>query len=110
MLDLQVVDEMLEVTDAEAFRMCHRLAQTEGLFVGGSSGLNVHAAVTVGNSLRKPGTVVTVLPDTGIKYLSKVYNAEYLKEHSIDVKETRPVLGPPLQMAEAANTVMKSKL
>merc|ERR1712166_224228 len=77
-LDFTVVDEMRVVTDLEAISMCHRLAQQEGLFVGGSSGLNVHAAVTVGNDLSHPATIVTVMPDCGIKYLTKVYNQEYL--------------------------------
>lgn len=106
-LNFKVVDEMLEVTDEQAFRMCHRLAQTQGLFVGGSGGLNTHAAVTVAESLKTAGTVVTVLPDTGIKYLSKVYNSEYLKTHGIDVGQ--PTLGPPLKMAEASSAI-KSKL
>jgi len=83
-LNFDVVDRMLVVTDEEAFSMCHRLAQEEGLFVGGSAGLNIHAAVSIGNSLTEPATIVTVLPDCGIKYLSKVYNNEYLEEQGIN--------------------------
>ena len=82
-LDFKVVDQMFEVTDNEAISMCHRLARTQGIFAGGSAGLNVFAAVSVGNKLTSAGTVVTVMPDTGIKYLSKVYNPQYLSENNI---------------------------
>lgn len=71
-LDISLVDQVIQVTDEEAFRMCHRLAQKEGMLVGGSAGMNVHAAVTLANSLDAPATIVTVLCDTGIKYLTKV--------------------------------------
>lgn len=91
-LDFKVVDKMMQVTDKQSFDMCHRLAQTEGLFVGGSSGLNVHAAVAVANSVTEPATIVTVLPDTGIKYLSKVYSAEYLEKSKITISINDEVL------------------
>lgn len=52
--------------------MCHRLARKEGMLVGGSAGMNVHASVELANSLEEPATIVTVLCDTGIKYLTKV--------------------------------------
>lgn len=90
-LDLKVVDEMMQVSDKEAFDMCHRLAQVEGLFVGGSSGLNVHAAVVLANSVEAPATIVTVMPDTGIKYLSKVYNREYLEHNHIQIADPKNV-------------------
>jgi len=84
-LDFKLVDEMFEVNDKEAISMCHRLARTQGIFAGGSAGLNVFAAVKVANSLPGAGTVVTVLCDSGIKYLSKVYNPQYLSDNGIDL-------------------------
>jgi len=84
-LDISLVDQVIQVTDEEAFRMCHRLAQKEGMLVGGSAGMNVHAAVTLANSLDARATIVTVLCDTGIKYLTKVFNPAYLEEKGIDV-------------------------
>ena len=73
------------MTDEEAFRMCHRLARTEGLLVGGSAGMNVHAAVELANSLEEPATIVTVLCDTGIKYLTKVSEEEKKDQNIIRV-------------------------
>ena len=62
-----LVDEVLTVTDIAAERMVRRLAREEGLLVGPSSGANVHAAVEVAKKLA--GTIVTVLPDSGERYL-----------------------------------------
>lgn len=66
-LDRSLVDEVLTVTDTAAERMARRLAREEGLLVGPSSGANVHAAVEVAKRLE--GTIVTVLPDSGERYL-----------------------------------------
>jgi hypothetical protein len=67
----------------QAFDMCHHLARAEGLCVGGSGGLNVTAALQVADKLTSPGVVVTVLPDLGVKYLSKVYSPEWLLANGI---------------------------
>ena len=84
-LDFKVVDDVFSVPDSDTFTMCHHLARTQGIFAGGSSGLNVFGAVKVGNELAS-GTVVTVMCDTGIKYLSKVFSPEYLKEQGCPVE------------------------
>jgi cysteine synthase A len=68
-LNLDYVDEVMTITDEEAYQMTRDLAQVEGLFVGISSGCNVAAAIKVAKS--NPGKViVTVLPDNGERYLS----------------------------------------
>jgi cysteine synthase A len=67
-LDRSLIDEVLTVTDLAAQRMSQRLAREEGLLVGPSSGANVHAAAEV--AARYPdGAVVTILCDTGERYL-----------------------------------------
>jgi len=85
-MNFDVVDKVLKVTDEEAFRMCHYLAQKEGICAGGSSGLNVFAALRLAGRQTQPCTIVTVMPDLGIKYLSKVYNAKWLEDNNINVE------------------------
>lgn len=79
-MDFSVVDEMMQFTDKEAFRMGRELAQREGILAGGSSGANVWAAIEVAKKLTKPTTIVTMIPDGGIKYLSKMYDDEWMKK------------------------------
>jgi cysteine synthase A len=69
LLDRAVIDSIVQVTDDEANQMALRLTREEGLLVGISSGANVVAAVQVARSLGAGKTVVTMLPDTGERYL-----------------------------------------
>jgi len=69
-LDLSLVDSPFMVTDQQALEMARRLAREEGLLAGISSGAAVHAAVEVGKRLGPGKTVLTILPDTGERYLS----------------------------------------
>lgn len=81
-LDLQYVDDCVTVADGAAFRMARRLATQEGLFVGGSSGLIVHAAVELAGRLDDPGAcVVAVLCDWGERYLTKQYDDEWMRNN-----------------------------
>jgi cystathionine beta-synthase/cysteine synthase A len=77
-MDFSVVDIAMRVSDADAFAVARRLAREEGLFAGGSSGANVWAALEIAKKVTKPTTIATVLPDSGVKYLSKFYNDEWL--------------------------------
>jgi len=69
LLDRSLLDSIAQVTDEEAGQMCLRLAREEGLLVGVSSGANVFAALNLANELGDGRTVVTVLPDTGERYV-----------------------------------------
>jgi cysteine synthase A len=69
-LDREVYDELIEVTDEDAFAMSARLMKEEGLLVGISAGANVFAALQVAGRLGAGKRVVTMLPDTGERYLS----------------------------------------
>ncbi len=69
-LNLEVLDEIIDVRDEDAYAMTARLTREEGLLVGVSSGANVFAAIQVARRLGPGKVVVTVLPDTGERYLS----------------------------------------
>src|ERR1019366_4145250 len=68
LLQRELIDRVITVTDVAAERMASRLAREEGLLVGPSSGANVHAACEVAAELGE-GVVVTILCDTGERYL-----------------------------------------
>jgi cysteine synthase A len=69
-LNKDVYDDLIQVKDEDAIEQTRRLARTEGLLVGISSGANLHAALIVARRLGAGKRVVTVLPDTGERYLS----------------------------------------
>jgi cystathionine beta-synthase len=83
-LDLALVDDYQTVSDRDAFAMARRLTREEGLFVGGSAGLITHVAIKVARELDDPRAfVVTFLCDTGERYLSKLYNDEWMRENQM---------------------------
>ncbi|MBS1562463.1 MAG: cysteine synthase [Bacteroidetes bacterium] len=82
-LDLNVIDEIMNITDKDAFMTARALAREEGIFCGGSSGMNIAAALKVGALLPKEAVVVAIICDTGERYLTKHHNDEWLKEKSL---------------------------
>jgi cystathionine beta-synthase len=83
-LDLDVIDDYQTVADRDAFAMARRLTREEGLFVGGSAGLITHVALELARRIDDPKAfVVTFLCDTGERYLSKLYNDEWMRENQM---------------------------
>ena len=81
-LDVEYLDEYRRVSDRDAFAMARRLAGEEGLFVGGSTGLIVHAALEVAREVADPDAcVVAVLCDWGERYLTKQYDDEWMRNN-----------------------------
>jgi cystathionine beta-synthase len=80
--DPEVVDEVIQVDDRESFLMTRQLMREEGLFVGGSCGMAVVAAVRTAKGLSSDAVVVVLLPDTGRNYVSKVFDDEWILENS----------------------------
>ena len=79
-----VVDEFRQVSDKDSMAMARRLAREEGILVGGSAGLNVFLALQVARELDDPNAcVVTILCDTGERYLSKLFNDEWMQENQL---------------------------
>jgi cystathionine beta-synthase len=85
----QVVDDWVRVADAESFDAARKLAQTEGLLVGGSAGTAAAAALRYAERLTRDDVVVAILPDTGRNYLSKFYNDDWLRESGFGSGEKR---------------------
>jgi cystathionine beta-synthase len=82
-LNGQMVDEWLRVSDAEAFHTARELARKEGLLVGGSTGVNVAAALQYAKRLTSADLVVTIACDTGRNYLSKFFDDSWLHEQQL---------------------------
>jgi cystathionine beta-synthase len=83
-LHFDVIDEWITVSDVEAFRTARRMTREEGIFLGGSGGLNVFAALEVARRLDDPDAmVVTILCDTGERYLSKLYDDNWMRENQM---------------------------
>jgi cystathionine beta-synthase len=80
--DPKVVDEVIQVDDRESFLMTRQLMREEGLFVGGSCGMAVVAAVRATKELPESAVVVVLLPDTGRNYVSKVFDDDWVLENS----------------------------
>ena len=96
-LDMSLVDDFVTVTDKESFAMARRLTREEGLFVGGSSGLIVHVAIQLAKTLDDPkALIVAILPDTGERYLSKLYSDEWMRENQL-LEADRTSLGHVLR-------------
>jgi cystathionine beta-synthase len=102
-MDFSCVDDMIRVHDTECFQMTRRLAQEEGLFVGGSCGAAVAGALKwVRRNDREGMVVVVLLPDSGSRYMSKIYNDEWMRDQGFlapspelgTVADLRALLGP----------------
>ena len=79
-MDMKILDDVIQVNDEECFVVARRLAKQEGLFTGGSGGGCLSAALRLAKDLSAEDYVVALLPDTGMRYLSKVYNEEWMRE------------------------------
>ncbi len=78
-----VIDEILSISDRESFQMMRRLSREEGIFVGGSSGTAIAAAIRVAARMTTEDIVVVMLPDTGERYLSKFHSDAWLADHGM---------------------------
>jgi cystathionine beta-synthase len=98
-LDLGLVDEVVQVNDGESFRMTRRLAREEGIFCGGSSGSAVAGLLKSEKVAALPpgGVVVVLLPDSGSRYLSKVFDDTWMYENGFFERKQQATVGDVLK-------------
>lgn len=80
-LNFDVIDDMVEANDKESFMMARRLTREEGIFVGGSCGTAMAGALKYADHMQENDVMVILLPDTGERYLSKIYNDDWMREN-----------------------------
>ena len=80
-MNFKVLDDVLQVNDEECFVWARRLAKQEGIFTGGSGGGCVAGAIRVAKEAQKGDVIVAFLPDSGTRYLSKIYNDAWMREY-----------------------------
>ncbi len=79
-IDFTVMDDIIQINDRDSFLAARKLAREEGIFAGGSSGSALLGTLEVSEKLDASKVVVTIFPDSGTRYLSKMYNDEWMKE------------------------------
>ncbi|HEX3234993.1 MAG TPA: pyridoxal-phosphate dependent enzyme [Gemmatimonadales bacterium] len=112
------IDEFRQVPDRTSLTMARRLAREEGILAGGSAGLNVWLALEVAREVDDPAAlVVTILADTGERYLSKVFSDEWMQENQMleaprvtveQLLERRPANAPALVSVAPAAAVRQA--
>jgi cysteine synthase len=80
------VDDAIRIDDQEALRVVYQLLRKDGIFMGGSTGINVGAAVALAKQLGPGHTIVTILCDSGSRYQSRIFNPEWLASKGLSVE------------------------
>jgi cystathionine beta-synthase len=80
-MDMNIVDEWVTVSDRDSFDTARRITREEGILVGGSTGTAMWAALQVAKRMEEGKVILTIFPDTGRGYLSKLYNDDWMREN-----------------------------
>jgi cystathionine beta-synthase len=80
-MNLKILDEIIRVDDRECFLMTRDLARLEGIFAGGSGGAAVAGAIKYARQIDRPAKILVLLCDAGSKYLSKIFNDDWMRDN-----------------------------
>lgn len=80
-INLSIVDRIYQLTDKECFDVTRALARQEGIYTGGSGGAAVKAALRYAEEIDRPANIVVLLPDSASRYLNKVFDDDWMREH-----------------------------
>ncbi|HEY7711314.1 MAG TPA: pyridoxal-phosphate dependent enzyme [Candidatus Entotheonella sp.] len=80
-VDWDVIDDFVMVEDKESFIMTRKLLTQEAIYAGGSSGAAVVGAIKYARTLAEPKRILIILPDSGNRYASKIYNDDWMREN-----------------------------
>ncbi len=80
-MNLDILDEVVQVDDKECFSMTRALVRREGIFCGGSCGAAVMGAIKYARELKEPKKILVLLPDNAQKYLSKIFNDDWMRSN-----------------------------
>jgi len=81
-VDFSLIDDFFRVTDKEAFLKTRELANQEAILAGGSSGAAIWAVLKLAEEIKRSARIVTLFPDSANRYLSTIYNDEWLKKNN----------------------------
>jgi cystathionine beta-synthase len=95
--DRSVADEIIAVSDSDAFTMTRRLAREEGLLVGGSCGMAVVAGIEVAKRAKPGDLIVILLPDSGRGYIGKIFNDDWMRKYGFIGADSEDTVGRVLQ-------------
>ncbi|MGD8603137.1 MAG: cystathionine beta-synthase [Anaerolineales bacterium] len=90
-LDLSLADQVVQVDDKESFLWTRRMVREEGIFCGGSSGAALAGAIKYARDLGPDRVVVVILPDSGSRYLSKIFDDRWMEENGFLDREPRQI-------------------
>ena len=82
-VDFDLIDNVYQITDKQAFQMTRKLANKEAILAGGSSGATIWASLKLAREIDKPARIVTIFADSANRYLSTIYNDDWLEEKGL---------------------------